>query len=132
MMTDESPEPFALRMQAIPTALADVRSALRTWLSRSAVAAAVRSDIVLVVDEAVANCVEHATTPNHVPVEFTVTASLEAHDLFVTVSDNGRWQGHATRNGTRGRGIPLMAAIMSSVDIVTAPTGTTVHMVRKL
>lgn len=132
-MSNNSAEVFALTMPATPSALHEVRSSFNTWLTDAAVAPLVRSDVVLAVDEAIANCVEHAIPQSHgTSIEFSVIACVGSHELFVTVADNGRWRGSSERNETRGRGIPLMVAMMSNVDIATSTTGTKIQMSRTL
>ncbi|CAM3723160.1 ATP-binding protein [Smaragdicoccus niigatensis] len=129
-MPDDLAQGFALTMPGTPAVLQDVRLALRAWLSVEHVPSLVQIDVVLAVDEAVANAVEHAIprTPG-TPVEFSVVAFVRSHEFLVTVSDNGGWR-ESPRNAMRGRGIPLMIAVMTTVDIERSESGTTVHMSR--
>jgi serine/threonine-protein kinase RsbW len=126
-------EPYAVQMTAAPAALATVRSELSDWLDSAGVRGTPQSDVVLAVDEAVANCIEHSGSGDgDRPPEFSVSACIESRELFITVADNGRWRRPAAVRGVRGRGIALMAAVMSSVDINTSRNGTTVHLRRVL
>ncbi|MCX2710922.1 ATP-binding protein [Mycolicibacterium sp. J2] len=90
------------------------------------------SDIVLAVNEALANAAEFAYVNVDQPGQMHLTAD---HDrqlgiLTVTVSDEGSWR---TKDPTvtdpaRGRGIPLMHALSDRATIDTTPTGTQVCM----
>ena len=87
------------------------------------------SDIVLAVNEALANSAEFAyrTFPK------AGTVSLEARhgaaSLVVEVSDNGVWYDEdPVRSRTRGRGIPLMKALSDGATIERRPDGTLVRL----
>ena len=87
------------------------------------------SDIVLAVNEALANSAEFAyrTFPE------AGTVSIEARhgnaSLVVEVSDNGVWYDEdPVRSRTRGRGIPLMKALSDGATIERRPDGTRVRL----
>ncbi|MEU1261626.1 ATP-binding protein [Streptomyces cellulosae] len=49
--------------------------------------------------------------------------------LRVTVADSGRWKApQPDANAHRGRGMPLMGAMMQQVTVTPGPSGTTVDM----
>ena len=68
------------------------------------------ADVLLACGEAAANAVEHAFPDD--PGELTVQLRLSAdRELTVRVADTGRWR-RVPAPGDRGRGLPLMHAVM--------------------
>jgi hypothetical protein len=58
-----------------------------------------------------------------------VKADAWADDLYLTVVDSGRWETPRHDADTnRGRGVPLMRAMMQHVTITPGPVGTTDDM----
>jgi anti-sigma regulatory factor (Ser/Thr protein kinase) len=96
---------------------------------------ALRCDVLLGIDEAVANALSHADTRKTIAVH----AAIDGGRVTVTISDSGRgfdvgalvrsWP--PTREAESGRGIYLLATLM---DVVTIDVkgGTIVHMSREL
>ena len=78
--------------------------------------------------EACANAVEHAYGPGH--AYFDVEADHRESRIRVTVRDSGRWR--PPRGSHRGRGLPLMRALMDSVDVDHGTEGTVVVLERTL
>ena len=110
-----------------------VREELERWLKRGFELDALRlNDLVLAVNEALANVAEfayrHASQPGTVDVraEFDRSTSI----LTITVTDRGSWRDDSEREPrrTRGRGIPLMQALSDEVGIDAGSQGTTVCM----
>ncbi|WP_181399814.1 ATP-binding protein [Actinokineospora spheciospongiae] len=120
---------LVLAVPAISTELAVIRRTLGAWLGAQVVPAGLVTDVLLVVDEAVANSVEHGYR-DLPPGSVTVTAHLAAPTaaLVITVSDHGRWR-EPTPEATlhRGRGVGIMRALAATVDIRVG-AGTTVAM----
>ena len=91
-----------------PAATAEIRSAVRAILARWRIAGTVADDILLVVHELVANVVDHARTPFRLAVRLCGSVvKVSVHDescrpLVVREFDP---------MSTRGRGLPLIAAI---------------------
>ena len=85
------------------------------------------------VTEAVANAIEHGAPCNDGLI--SVSVYLEAGCLTAEVGDCGHFQAarHAT-NGLdeRGRGLPLMRAMMDNVEIDSVPGWTVVRLVKRL
>jgi anti-sigma regulatory factor (Ser/Thr protein kinase) len=104
-------------------ALARVRGTVRTWLS--AVEASEPDDLVLAVDEAVANAIEHGGA------DVVLSAHEEQGSVFFVVYDGGRWR-PAGDYKWRGRGIAIMRALVDDVQIEPSPSGTTVVLRRRL
>jgi serine phosphatase RsbU (regulator of sigma subunit)/anti-sigma regulatory factor (Ser/Thr protein kinase) len=113
---------------AEPDALADVRHLLRRWLRRHGASEDETYDITVACQEACANAVEHAYAPG--PAGFELEAEHDAGEVRLTVRDRGQWR--AARGVHRGRGLPIMEALMDDVDIQQSPTGTAIRMRRAL
>jgi GAF domain-containing protein/anti-sigma regulatory factor (Ser/Thr protein kinase) len=113
---------------AEPEALADVRHLLRRWLQRHGADDDETYDITVACQEACANAVEHAYAPG--PAGFDVEAEHASGEIRLTVRDRGNWRD--PRGTHRGRGLPIMEALMDTVDIQQSPVGTAVQMRRAL
>ena len=116
---------------------ADAGTAARTreeftrWLHRFFDLDPVRtSDVVLAINEALANSAEFAYLLATQPGTMAVQARYDAGDarLTVTISDNGLWRGTSIDTRTRGRGIPLMRALSDRATIETSSSGTRVSL----
>lgn len=90
------------------------------------------NDLVLAVNEALANSAEHAYRPAGLAGTTDVQASHAGREsvLTVTVSDQGAWRlaGLVPGNRSRGRGIPIMTALSDHADIATSIHGTVVSL----
>lgn len=126
------PEPLSVTLPAAPESLSVSRGKLRAWLAASGLDAETCADILLAVGEATANATEHAVVGASGPVAITMDARFEPGALLLSVSDNGQWKPASSSNGHRGHGIHLMNALVNSVELTTAPQGTTVTMVKDL
>ncbi|OBF04322.1 ATP-binding protein [Mycobacterium sp. 852002-10029_SCH5224772] len=119
---------------------ADARSAARTraefgaWLNRHFSLCADRfSDVLLAVNEAIANAAEFAyvDAARRGTVDVRAAYDGDADTLAVTVADRGRWRQRAPVHGRqqlRGRGIPLMEALADEAVIDHTPQGTRVML----
>jgi serine/threonine-protein kinase RsbW len=116
---------------ADPESAARIRREFSDWLRQYfALDETKVSDVVLAVNEAMANAAEYA----YVAVGRPGTMHVQAHydwtaaTLTVTVSDQGVWR--STDPGTterrRGRGIPLMRALADRAIVDSSPAGTRV------
>lgn len=108
-----------------------VREDFARWLRRSVDLDETRlCDVLLAVNEALANVAEFAYLNQDRAGTFDVEAVLDPRRsaLTVTVSDRGRWR-HTEAAGrlrSRGRGIPLMRALADGFVIDSSPLGTSV------
>jgi PAS domain S-box-containing protein len=122
-------EALQLTMPADPLMLVSVRRSLRRWLIACEATDQESYDIVLACNEACANAIEHAYGPGDGSV--TMDAALSDHEVSITVRDFGRWR--EPRGDNRGRGLPLIEAVMDSLTVAKADgEGTEVRMVRRL
>ena len=122
---------FALSLPAEAIELAELRAGLRAWLAEVGADDEEIADIVLACDEAAANAVEHAYLAG-APRDMTVVGSVASDGLLrLEVRDRGRWRA-TPAPGDRGRGIPLMRALMDAAEIVPGAEGCAVRMSRRL
>jgi serine/threonine-protein kinase RsbW len=97
--------------------LAVIRRELSAWLAPLGLSDEETADVVLAVDEAVANAVRHAYGPEEVGV-VELTLWTEAGTLSIEVVDHGSWRPPvADPSQESGRGIPLMSTMSESVMI---------------
>ena len=85
------------------------------------------ADIVLVVNEACTNCIEHAYRGTDAG-PMLVVAKHDHGRVIVDIADHGVWQPPPSKPTTRGRGLPIMRAVSAGVDVKSSPAGTTVHI----
>jgi serine/threonine-protein kinase RsbW len=115
------------KVPAAPEVLPVLRSCLRVWTSDIGLAAGRSRDVVLAVDEAITNAVEHAYVDGR-PGAVVVFAACDrdVHTARVVVSDDGTWQQPARDPGFRGRGLLLMRRLADAFDLHHDGRGTTV------
>jgi PAS domain S-box-containing protein len=123
--------PLRLESDATADQLVNIRHRLAAWLRAADVPDVLAADIVLVVNEACTNSVEHAYRGHSVG---TVRLDGEAVDgeVRVRVADSGSWKTPAADPGNSGRGLPLIRAISDSVELDGTPTGTTIEITFRL
>jgi serine/threonine-protein kinase RsbW len=127
--SDTHPRPVAslcIEVPAIAERLAEIRRQLATWLRPIGVSTAGVADIVLVVNEACTNAVEHAYRGIEHGL-MRVEANYDGGQILVDIADSGVWR-EPTVPGTRGRGLPIMRTVADGVDLNTSSEGTTVRM----
>ena len=117
------PTELTISVPATPAALPEVRVALDSWLSGLGTPLGTRQDVVLVVDEALTNAVEHGyrCEPGHT---VDLTAVHTPTGIAIRVRDSGTWKPQVD-DGTRGRGLRMIAAIADRVDLAVTPGSTT-------
>jgi anti-sigma regulatory factor (Ser/Thr protein kinase) len=124
MAKDVRVQRWRMRLPAAPETAGLLRSEMRRWLELLEWPDDAALDILLAVNEAVSNSVEHAFTDTR-PAEriVEVTAAVQQVDrhrrVEAWVRDNGRW---LPRPGpepyvNRRRGLPMMYAVMEQVTI---------------
>ena len=118
-------ETFDCVFSAVPFAAPFVRRGLERFLIDREVSEDNRFAIITAVGEAVANAVEHAY--GNVPGTVHLCVRFEDSMVRIHIEDCGRWR-PATKEEERGRGIPLMRALMDRVEIRTDSASTQVRM----
>jgi len=90
------------------------------------------SDVVLAVNEALANAAEFAYSTAARPGAMHLLADYDRGTavLTVTVTDDGAWRiaDSEKKSNTRGRGIPLMRALADRATFDSSATGTSVRL----
>lgn len=114
-------------------AVARVRQDFTDWLRRFFDVDDVRrSDVVLAINEALANAAEFAYVQLDRPGTMDIQALYDAatQTLSVCIEDRGKWRTRQTEPAprTRGRGIPLMEKLSDSAEIEPSTSGTTVKL----
>jgi serine/threonine-protein kinase RsbW len=85
-------------------------------------------DLVLAVNEAACNAIEHAYPSPGPGDQITVSFWTEPRHLNVEVADRGRWRQPDADCGHRGRGILIMGQMVESMSIHKDPDGTRVRL----
>jgi serine/threonine-protein kinase RsbW len=108
-----------------PSRLSDFRRALTQWMRGHALEPALRTDLLIAAHEAVANAIEHAGSR----AEIHIRATLEPDTIHIEVQDKGTWKHPTTEQAyERGRGLALIAALVTDSHIIHNERGTTLRM----
>jgi PAS domain S-box-containing protein len=107
--------------------LGEIRHRLSAWLQAIGASDEREADIVLVVNEACSNSVEHAYRGSE-PGRVRVEADVDDDVVRVCIADSGSWKTPPADPGTRGRGLPLIRAISDEVALEGTDEGTTITM----
>ncbi|MDT5243898.1 MAG: hypothetical protein QOD36_1274 [Mycobacterium sp.] len=118
---------------ADPQSASQIRREFSTWLGQHFTLDSTKaSDMVLAVNEAMANAAEYAYVMAERPGAMHVLANYDgtAATLTVTVTDEGAWRSvePAARELRRGRGIPLMHALADHATVDSSSGGTRVSL----
>jgi anti-sigma regulatory factor (Ser/Thr protein kinase) len=128
------PARLTLAGAARPHTVTEWRHVLKQWLQQEVrTSAEIRDDVVLGVNEALANCVEHAYRAHQQVGAMKLQASYDpaAESIRVCVSDRGSWQRPSLRkpNDPRpSRGLALMHSLADNCTIHARPNGTSVYL----
>jgi PAS domain S-box-containing protein len=121
-------ERVLLELPGDAPALSALRATLRRWLAASPADEDEIADVTMAVNEAVQNAIEHAHGLR--PRPLAVELQRGDGEIVAVVRDRGSWR--AAGQGDRGRGIPLMHALMTDVRIDRGEDGTSVTLLRRL
>jgi anti-sigma regulatory factor (Ser/Thr protein kinase) len=116
--------------RAHPGQLPALRAELRHWLA--ALPGDARDDVVLAVNEAASNCVEHAYSPATVDDTIDLTLWTEPGSVSIEIVDHGAWRTPSGQPTGCGRGIEIMQRLMASVLIHYDSRGTRVLLCHPL
>jgi len=122
-----APSTLLIDDEATPHRLSDVRHRLAAWLHANGIGEPLADDIVLVVNEACSNCVEHAYRGTH-PERMRIEAQVRGDRVRICVADSGSWKTPPADPGTRGRGLLLIRTVSDHVEVEGTDEGTTVEM----
>ena len=122
-----APRTMDIHLVSGDTSLRHAREALRLWLTGAEIGEMEAHDVVLAAWEAIANATEHSLSVTG----FRLQAKLAEDTVRVIVEDNGTWLTPSARPD-RGRGLQLMRALMSSVEVEPGPRGTRVTLEKRL
>jgi len=121
--------PLRLQLEARPEFAALLRKRVRLWLDDAGVAKPEAFEMLLSVNEAFRNAIQHPHEPLNDRVD--IEAECIDHSFIFSIRDYGTWQGEESGNEDRGMGFRVMEALMDAVLIERSPQGTTVTMHRK-
>lgn len=121
-------DPFEVSLSLDLSLLRMLQRQLTSWLEVAEVAGSARDSIVLATHEAAANAIEHAQLGS----EVTVRGMRDHDELMVVVTNTGTWKKSRHDDDVRGRGIALMKALMSEIDVRRESRRTTVTMRKHL
>jgi serine phosphatase RsbU (regulator of sigma subunit)/anti-sigma regulatory factor (Ser/Thr protein kinase) len=110
------------------TQLLSVRKQLAHWLRNVGASPDDISDLVLACSEACANVITHGSKTSM--AAFEIDAALVGSEVTLTVRDSGSWR--PPHQSDQGRGLTLMRALTTRLEIVKTPVGTEVRMHRLL
>jgi len=116
---------FTFTFTALPLAVPLVRRSLERFAEQLGLDEDRRFSLLTASGEAIANAVEHAYLGS--PGLVRVQAVLHDDTLLVTIEDEGKWK-PSQRREERGRGLPLMRALMDGVEIRTHQARTEVRL----
>jgi PAS domain S-box-containing protein len=125
------PTQLRIETEAFAGQLVKVRHRLAAWLRAADVSDALVADIVLVVNEACTNCVEHAYRGQRIG-KMLLEAKVADGQVRTRVTDTGSWKTPATDPGNSGRGLVLMRALSDTMALKSTPTGTAVDITFRL
>ncbi len=128
---------FRTELPSAYASVAQARRAVGNFAQTCGFPAAEVADIVLAVGEACSNAVEHGHAPDG---RLTVCARFDGLALSIEITDQGPGIAHAAATNEtgphvsfgRGRGIPIMRALMDGVIYKTSAGGTTVCLEKRL
>jgi GAF domain-containing protein/anti-sigma regulatory factor (Ser/Thr protein kinase) len=122
------PEQLCGTWPAKSTTLAGIRQLLREWLQQKGAGERETYDLVLSSQEACSNAIEHAYGP--AAGEFSINAAFDGTRVVIEVLDQGNWRD--PRGIDRGRGLPLMEALVDDVQVKAGDGGTVVILTREI
>lgn len=115
------------RLAAVPAAVRVLRRRMRSWVEAAGLDEELAESVVLIVDEAVTNAVEHACPDRECHVELVAGPRACGGGFAVLVRDDGDWKDPADP-GFRGRGVLLIRQLSHRSSIESSDDGTAVRL----
>jgi anti-sigma regulatory factor (Ser/Thr protein kinase) len=111
--------------------LEQLRHDLARWLAALGWPAGDTEDLVLAVNEAVTNAVEHGCAQRCEGVTVSAATRLGpgVHRVEAAVRDCGSWDGGLCPERNRGFGMPMMRALTAELRFDRSANGTTAYLV---
>lgn len=119
--------PLRIESDATADELAVIRHRIAGWLRGAGVPDTYAGDVVLAVNEACTNSVEHAYRGHDVGT-MLIEVEVVGGEVHVRVADSGSWKTPAADPGSGGRGLLLISAISDSLVLDKTPPGTTLDI----
>ena len=126
---EEAPSALRIDLSAEPPLLRELRRRVRAWLTQRGLDESAREAAVLALSEACNNAIEHGY--RNAPGTIRVRLDHRGATLGIGVADDGSWR-EPVPDPTRGRGIPIMRALMDEAEIVRRVHGTEVVLEQRL
>lgn len=123
--------PLRIETGATADQLVLIRHRLAGWLHAGGVTEDRAADIVLVVNEACTNCVEHAYR-GFAAGTMLLEVSIADGEVRTRITDYGSWKTPAIPPGNGGRGLPLMRVLSDSMELDKTESGTTADIAFRL
>src|SRR5579872_76258 len=121
-------EEIDITVDALPASARVLRQALRRLALSFGLSETQTFDMLVATGEAISNAIEHAYGVKEGTVR--VRGFREDDALVIEVQDRGRWR--PAQDSGRGRGLPLMRALMQTVTLENTKEGTLVRLVMPL
>lgn len=115
-------EPFEASLPPDLARLRKLRHDLAEWLASVHVPPSRRDAIVLAIHEAAANAIVHACSG------VTIKGARDPDKVILVVANSGRWRGPRSEDLGPGRGLTLMQALTSQLEIHAESGRTTIRM----
>jgi PAS domain S-box-containing protein len=127
-----APPPLHLDIPSDPTQLGAMRRELGGWLRAAGASSEVVEVVQMACHEACSNSIEHGYSFGD--GSLSVDAELDGSQVLLTIRDDGGWVERPDGNlPYRGNGLPMMEALMDSVELTHGNgAGTAVRMARSL
>jgi serine phosphatase RsbU (regulator of sigma subunit)/anti-sigma regulatory factor (Ser/Thr protein kinase) len=122
---------LTLELPAEPRSLAVMRAELRGWLGSVGADDRELFDIVVAVNEACSNAIEHPRAVTAHERAIKLDAQLVNDEVSIVIRDPGGWKPRGAR-GDRGRGLEFMEALMEGMELALLPDETAVRLRRRL
>jgi PAS domain S-box-containing protein len=123
--------PLVIEREASAAQLAAIRHQLNEWMRAAAVPENLIADVVLSVNEACANSIEHAYRGRE-RGKVRVEAQCDGARIQVRIIDSGSWKPAPAVSGNRGRGLQLIRAVSDWIALDCTTSGTTVYLIFRL